>query len=250
MAASLSTGTVKKNYYGVSYGKLSTNVKEIPNEYEEITEADLKAKTQEVIQVDLRKKYINKSKGDFPYKVFFDSLTGTILAQEKKENDNGAQLTLTVQDTDGDVSLIQVNFYSKYNENLLNRLLNTPTDKQFTFFPYAIPNEINIDGVKKKFYTQGVSLKADGAKIEPKWLDQAKDPKSLLPNTEQVKVKGKDTTSRDNRLNWLYSEFTKHFTGGIPQKTENKSIPIATTAQAFEFADVNAPKIEIHDLPF
>lgn len=249
MAASLSTGTGKKNYYGVSYGKLSTSVKEIPEGYEEITEADLKAKTQEVIQVDLRKKYINKGKGDFPYKVFFDSLTGTIVAQERKENDNGAQLSLTIIDTDGDESLMQVNFYSKYNENLLNRLLNSSTDKQFTFFPYAIPNEMDIDGSKKKFYTQGVSLKVDGVKIEPKWLDQAKDPKSLLPNTEQVKVKGKDTTSRDNRLDWLYAEFTKHFVEGIPQKTENKAVPTSSPAQAFQPAE-NVKKEEFQDLPF
>lgn len=208
MAANTSSeSTGKKNYYSVAYGKLTTSVKEVPEGYSEITEADLKSKTQAVEQIDLRKKYLNKGKGDYPYKVFYDSLTGVITAQEKFENDNGTNLNLTVLDNDGDTSIVQIKFYSKYAENILNRLLNAPTNKELVFFPYAIPNEAEIEGKKISFYIQGVSLKSGGVKIEPKFKHD--DP--LLPPTEQVKVSGKATTSRDNRLDFLYVEFVKTF---------------------------------------
>lgn len=240
-----SESTGRKNYYGVAYGKLSTSVKEIPADYSEITEADLKSKTQAVEQIDLRKKYLNKGKGDYPYKIFYDSITGTILEQEKFKNDQGTNLNLTVLDKDGDTSIVQVKFYSKYNENLLNRLLNADTTKEITFFPYAIPNTAEFDGSNKSFYTQGVSLKIDGVKIEPKHKDKSKDSASPLPNTEQVKVKGETTTSRDNRLDFLYDEFTKHFKLGTPSVTPTNQTPV----QSFRPA-VKVPVTEPDDLPF
>ena len=225
-AQNTQTGNGRKNYYGVSYGKLSTKVKEVPQDYTEITEADLKSKTQAVEQIDLRKKYIDKAKGDYPYVVFYDSLTGVITAQEKFENDNGTNLNLTVLDTDGDESVIQLKFYSKYAENLLNRFLNTTLDKEFTFFPYSIPNTAEIEGSTKSFYTSGVSLKANGVKIEPKLKDKRTDPKSTLPDTTQVKVQGKMTTSRDERVDYLYTEFVKAYTNTTPTtqtpKQDNK----------------------------
>jgi len=246
-----SESTGRKNYYGVAYGKLSTSVKDIPDGYTEITEADLKSKTQAVEQIDLRRRYLNKGKGDYPYKVFYDSLTGIILGQEKFQNDNGTNLNLTILDTDGDTSIIQVKFYSKYNENLLNRLLNSDTTKEFTFFPYAIPNTADFGEGNKSFYTQGVSLKVAGTKIEPKYVDKSKDAKSPLPNTEQVKVQGKATTSRDNRLDFLYEEFLKHFKPSIPTsapKSETK-LPPQTSPQAFPPAGKLNTE-EPDDLPF
>ena len=230
----------RKNYYGVSYGKLSTKVKDIPEGYTEITEADLKSKTQAVEQLDLRSKYVNKGKGDYQYQVFYDSLIGNITAQEKFTNDNGTNLNLTVLDKDGDESIIQIKFYSKYAENILNRLLNTDTAKQMVFFPYAIPNTSEINGENKTYYTSGISLRVDGNKVEPKYKDKRTDSKSLLPDTEQVKAQGKMTTSRDSRLDFLYEEFSKHFKGAT--ETPKAKAPEAKTAQqAFEPAD---------DLPF
>lgn len=201
----------RKNYYGVSYGKLSTKVKEIPEGYEEITEADLKSKTQDVEQIDLRKKYVNKGKGDYAFQVFYDCLVGNIIAQEKFSNENGTNLNLTILDVDGDESIMQIKFYSKYAENLLNRLLNADTTKQITFFPYSIPNTSEIDGQPKSYYTSGVSLKIDGNKIETKYKNKIVDAKSPLPDTAQIKVSGKMTTSRDERLDFLYEEFLKVF---------------------------------------
>jgi len=246
MAANTSSdSTGKKNYYGVAYGKLSTSVKDIPEGYTEITEADLKAKTQAVEQIDLRKKYLNKGSGDYPYKIFYDSITGTILSQEKFENDKGTSLNLTVLDKDGDTSIIQIKFYSKYNENILNRLLNADTSSEFTFFPYAIVNSAEFDGSVKNFYTQGVSLKVAGTKIEPKYQDKSKDANSPLPSTEQVKVQGKMSTSRDNRLDFLYGEFVKHFKPGTASETSapKTEIPKGTPEQAFTVTVTD-------DLPF
>ncbi len=257
MAAENSSNTGRKNYYGVSYGKLSTRVKDVPDGYTEITEAELKSKTQAVEQIDLRNKYVNKAKGDYPNVVFYDSLTGNIKAQEKFENDNGTNLNLTIIDKDGDESILQLKFYSKYAENLLNRLLKvTDLSKQMVFFPYAIPNTAEIEGQTKSFYTSGVSLKIDGTKVEGKYLDKSKDANSPMPDTEQVKVAGKMTTSRDNRVDFLYTEFAQAF-----QKTPIVAQAAPQATQAPAAVTTEAPKTkgepepigkanEPNDLPF
>lgn len=252
MAASTNqTSTGRKNFYNVSYGKISTKQKEVPEGYTEIAEATLKASIASIEQVDLRKKFVNKGTGDYPNVVFYDSIEGVIVAQEKFENDNGTNLNLTILDTDGDTSLLQMKFYSKYTENLLNRLLNTDTSKQFVFMPYQIPNTVEIEGSNKTFYTQGVSLKSDGQKIEGKFTkdnDYTVNGKKLPP-TEQIKVQGKAQTSRDKRLDFLYDEFTKHFKAGTTSETTSKNqFPIQTSEQAFEPA--TNPVTDHNDLPF
>jgi len=254
-----STNSGKRNYYNVSYGKISTKQKEVPQDFTEIAEADLKSKVQAVEQVDLRKKYVNKGTGDYPYSVFYDSLTGVIQSQEKHENDNGTNLNLTILDNDGETSILQVKFYSKYTENLLNRLLNTDTTKEFTFMPYQIPNEFEIDGKNIKAYTQGVSLKVVGEKVEPLYN---KDNKytvggEVLPETEQIKVQGKNTTSRDKRLDFLYEKFVAHFKPNTedlpvaqPKVEPNKTIPTASPNQAFEPAQPIPDNPNYQPLPF
>lgn len=249
-----SSSNSKRNYYNVSYGKISTKQKEVPQDFTEIAEADLKSKVQAVEQVDLRKKYVNKATGDYPFTVFYDSLTGVIQSQEKHENDNGTNLNLTVLDSDGDTSILQVKFYSKYAENLLNRLLNVDTTKEFTFMPYAIPNEFEINGKKIKAYTQGISLKTSEGKVEPRFKND--DPK--LPPTEQIKVQGKETTSRDKRLDFLYTQFVNHFQPSTevpaPQpKTEaqvQNAVSPQTPAQAFPTAGELKTEADFQPLPF
>lgn len=239
----------KKNYYNVSYGKISTKEKEVPEGFTEIAEADLKSKTQSFEQVDLRKKYVNKVTGERPYLVFYDSLTGVIQEQEKHENDNGTNLNLTILDTDGDTSILQVKFYSKYTENLLNRLLNTDTTQEFNFMPYAIANEAEINGKNVKFYTQGVSLKTNGVKVEPKFKNDDK----TLPPTEQIKVQGKETTSRDKRLDFLYEKFINHFKPSqiIPQVETKLAQPNTPKSnEPFEPATNSEVKDLSHQLPF
>lgn len=247
-----STNLGKRNYYNVSYGKISTKQKEVPQDFTEIAEADLKSKVQAVEQVDLRKKYVNKGTGDYPFSVFYDSLTGVIQAQEKHENDNGVNLNLTILDTDGDTSILQVKFYSKYTENLLNRLLNVDTTKEFTFMPYAIPSEFEIDGKKIKAYTQGISVKTGQDKVEPKFNKDNKYTVDglTLPDTEQIKVQGKETTSRDKRLDFLYTEFVKHFKPNVSSDVpQGADVPKVTPQEAFEPAN-NSQNPEFSDLPF
>lgn len=252
-AETMQQSSGRRNYYSVSYGKLSTKVKEIPQDFIEISEADLKSKTQAVEQLDLRKKYVDKQKGDYPYVIFYDSLTGYITSQEKIENDNGTNLNLTVLDKDGDESILQLKFYSKYAENLLNRLLNTDTSKEITFFPYSIPNSAEIEGQTKTFYTSGVSIRVDGNKVEPKLKDKRTDPNSTLPDTAQVKVQGKMTTSRDERLDYLYSEFLKVFKPNISQSqscNRTAPLPTVTASEAFEPIGSNEITNTFDQLPF
>lgn len=231
MAANTGSTTGRRNYYNVSYGKISTKQKEVPQDFTEIAEADLKAKVQAVEQVDLRKKYVNKGTGDYPFNVFYDSLTGVIQSHEKHENENGTNLNLTILDSDGENSILQIKFYSKYAENLLNRLLNTDSSNTLTFFPYAIPAEAEIQGIKRKFYNQGISLKTDGKKIEPRFNkeNEYKVGGVELPQTEQVKVQGKTTTSRDVRLDFLYEQFSQHFGEVVAQPTPTQGSTSAST---------------------
>lgn len=253
-----SASTGKRNYYNVSYGKISTKQKEVPEGFTEIAEADLKSKVQVVEQVDLRKKYVNKATGDYPFTVFYDSITGMIKSQERYENDNGTNLNLTILDSDGETSILQVKFYSKYTENLLNRLLNTDTTRQFTFFPYAIPNEFEINGKKIKAYTQGISLKLDGNKVEPRFNKDNNYTVDgvLLPNTEQVKVAGKETTSRDKRLDFLYERFVANFkpstdTSQTKAETPKNAVPTMSASEAFPLTDNFNPNNPANDdLPF
>lgn len=213
--------TGRKNFYNVSYGKLSTRVKDAPENGVELVEADLKSKIQSVEQIDFRNKYVNKDKGDYPYQVFYDSISGDISDFQKVDNEHGVFFNVIVEDKDGDTSYVQMNFYSKYAENLMNRLLNANSFSNITLFPYAIPNSAEIEGQTKTFYTQGVSLKVDGVKVEPKYKNDDKE----LPPTEVVKVKGKATTSRDNRVDFLFEQLEKVEIGvPTPRKSETKVV--------------------------
>lgn len=241
MAAEVNNGSGgSRNYYNISFGKLSSKVKEVPDGYTEIVEADLKAKIQAVEQVDLRNKYINKAKGDYPYVVFYDSLTGTIVGQNKKENDHGTFLELEINDKDGDTSLIQVNFYSKYAENLLNRLINSPQGVALQFMPYQMPSSFELDGKNKAYYNQGVSLKVGETKVEPKYkADDAE-----LPKTTQVKVQGKPQTSRDERVDFLYEKFLSVF------KPSEGTTPKQEMRKVDETKSTIAQPVANSDLPF
>lgn len=244
-------GGGKVNYYSVSYGKLGSKVKDIPNGYDEMSESDLKAKTQAVEKIDLRKVYIDTKKGDYPYRIFYDSITGTILNHEVQTSDHGDSLNITLLDNDGEISILQMKMYSKYAENLLNRLLNTDTTSELSFYPYAVPNKSEIQGVEKTFYTQGVSVKCNGEKVEVKYVDKGKDNKSPLPDTEQVKVAGKMTTSRDERLDFLYKEFCKVFKPVEAQEVSQGKVDASNTQKS----NIVAPPVMSNDdddseLPF
>lgn len=225
MGASNSTsGTGRKNYYRVSYGKLSTRLKEALEGYSEISEAEVKSTTEKVGQLDLRNKYIVKS-GDYPYMTFYDKIEGEVTKVEKDEYDKGINLCIYLDDADGDESIIQMDFYNKYSENLLNRLLNVKdVESNLTFFPYAIPAE--SEELKKKFYNQGVSVRENGEKLEVRYKSDDKD----LPKTERIKdAKGKEQTSRVNRVDFLYSKVAEKFITEVPASETPKTTEKKTT---------------------
>lgn len=208
MAASNTNGNGRKNYYNVSYGKLATKVKEIPENHTEIKEDALKSMTQKVENIDLRNKYVEKT-GDFPYVVFYDRLEGQIQSIVKNEFDKGSTLQIEVLDKDNEISYLQCKFYSKYTENILNRLANINSlTADLTFTPYSIPASFEIEGSTKiNMYNQGVSIRLGGDKIDVKYN---KEKPGKMPETERVmNSEGKEQTSRVKRINFLFDEVVK-----------------------------------------
>ena len=233
----------RKNYYNISYGKFSTKVKEVSPTLKEITEAELKQKTQEVENIDLRNCYIDKGEGERPYVVFYDQIIGKIQSIKKDVGDQYTTLQIEVLDKDNEFSTIQSKFYSKYSENILNRLLNATLSEELYLSPYSIPNESEIKGKKVRFYTQGVSIRQNGTKIEVAYKSE-EGKKSEMPDTEQVKIAGKETTSRDNRIDWLFDRITEVFVA--PERPTNV---VSTFTKATEKEEVVIPMVE-DDLPW
>lgn len=227
MAASNTNGNSRKNYYNISYGKLATKVKEVPENHTEMKETELKALTQKVQDIDLRNKYIEKT-GDFPIVIFYNKIEGQIQSIKKNEFDQGSTLQIEIIDNDDETSFIQCKFYSKYTENILNRLANAKSlTSNLTFTPYSMATEFTVEetGQNIKMYNQGVSLRLNGEKIDVKYN---KDNPGKMPATERVmNSEGKEQTSRVKRINFLFDEVTKKFS-----EVEVKSAPSKVEAQA------------------
>lgn len=249
MAASNSesSGSGKRNFYNFSYGKLSSKQKEIPTNFEEIKETDLKSKMDKVEQIDLRNKYVNKGTGERPYTVFNDSITGTVTSFNKVKTDKGTNFVLEIVDTDGDNSTLQCKFYGKYTENLLSRLVQVnPTDSIY-FFPYAIPSTSKDDqGNEFSFYNQGVSVQVNKNKIGLKYNKENNYTVNgkALPPTERVQnAEGEMVTSRVKRVDFLYAEFSEKFANLTPPAKTETSKESSTPANS-------AKEIPVDDLPF
>ena len=202
-----SDSTGRQIYYSIAYGMLSTNLKEIPDGYEEIKESVLKAKTEKVENVDLRMKYIEKT-GNYPYKCFFNNISGEIQSIDKDVYDKGISLKVGILDQDGDSSILQTKFYGKTSADFLNRLLSVNnTEAMLDFTPYSIPSEAEINGANRKFYNQGVSIREEGNKVARSFN---KD--NGLPGTEQIQdAEGKDVTSRVKQVNFLWEKVQSKF---------------------------------------
>lgn len=217
---SSTSGGGSKNFYNVAYGSLWGTSKEPLVGYEEIDAVDLKARTLKGESVDVRNKYVKKDSGNYPFKNSFGFIEGDIQGVSVDETDNGKVLVLDMIDTDGDNSLVQTKLYSKYAENLLNRLCGLSDFKGIYLSPYAIPNEFEVEekGKKKtvKNFNQGFSVKQDG-KVEMKYKHDNKD----LPKTERVKnpSDGKLMTSRIARIDFLLDEVLLKF-GEVSPKAE------------------------------
>ena len=217
------TSTGRVNYYGVSYGALSVRVKEIPEGYEEITTDELKSRSNRKEDIDLRERYVTKS-GDYPYSVFYQSIEGTIVGISKKEPQGMSKmLELEILDSDGETSYVSMNLYSKYTENLLNRLtsLESWNDKNLTLSPYSISNTFpdKKTGKPVSIYNQGFSVRVEGVKVEVFYKNDDKK----LPPTELVQdAQGNDTVSRVKRINFLFEQAMSKFSSTATNTTSSQ----------------------------
>jgi hypothetical protein len=252
MAANSTQSGGRKNYYGISYGYLSTKTKELSPDFKQITEAELKSNLDKFVAMDLRKVYVNKG-GDYPYQVFYQSIDGEVISIEKRKHEkNGMFFDITINDKDNEESIVNCKFYSKYTENFLNRFLNLKEIKNITIAPYSIINE--SEDKKQKFYNQGVSLrtldfisdkrvKVDG-RYDAKWLNDNH------PTEKITDADGNEKTSRVKRIDWLFEQaqaylksFSKDKAAASGSATTTNSTQNNNTQKAVSQADDN-------DLPF
>lgn len=243
MAARTGHAGGRQNYYSVSYGKLSTKVKEAPEGFTEIAEAELKSKTMACENIDLRNKFVRKEKGDYPIVRFYDAISGSIQGIEKDEYAQGISLKVSIIDEDDDNSVIQSKFYSKYTENLLNRLLALTTIGELTFSPYSMPDTYTPEGQKEiKYYNSGISVKMGGEKIKPFYTGETvKD----MPETERMKnAEGKMVTSRVARVDFLFEKVQKLVIPKLVANTVATQPAIATPTSESTSEEVQ------DDLPF
>lgn len=247
MAAERGTTNSAQNYYSIAYGKFAARAKEPFEGTEEISQEELKSKTMKVENIDLRTKYVKKD-GDYPYQVFYSSLSGRILNVEKEEYEQGISLKVTIEDNDGELSTVTTKFYGKVSANLLNRLLFLDTlDKELVLSPYAIPSEFTTpEGKKINFYQSGVSVKDGNTKIK-----QAYYTEQGLPSTEQVQnAEGKMVTSRVKQINWLWDKLQERTTGEPPIESTNTPAPKTTTPATEKVAEPKQEQKQTRKLPF
>lgn len=224
------TSVSNANYYGVAFGYLSTQQSAEPTGKEETTTAKLKAAMQAHQNLDLRNAYVRKD-GKFPYQVFYQAIKGVVTKIEKVQNDNyGYQLIISMVDEDGENSIITIKFYTKYVENLLNRIINI-NSHNLSFSPYSIPSE--WEG--KKFYSQGIVIYEDGHKVQGSI--KAED---LPPVEEVLNTDGTKAYSRVKRINFLFEKAMERF---------NSLAPVIETAPAAALID-ESDFDDDGDLPF
>jgi len=244
-ATSQQSGTGRMNYYKIAYGNFSTKVKEAPEGYTVISEAELKSKTQAVENIDLRNRYVQKE-GDFPIQQFYSSIKGTIVSVEKDQYDKGTSLKVTITDTDDETSVLTTKFYGKTGADFMNRLLALQGKSNIDFTPYQIPTESEIDGSNIKYYNMGVSLKENGQKIKGSFNRD-----NGLPQSERVQnSEGQMVTSRVNMVNFLWSKVESKYGTAVPVQ-EAATTPSTTPAQDTAPAQAQATTAPIKTkLPF
>jgi len=241
MGATRNNSDGMKNYYNISYGKLSAQEKTQPNNFTEITEVELKSKTQNCENLDLRNRYVFKEGKERPYIVFYDEITGAIRSIEKKEFEQGINLQIELLDSDLETSIIQSKFYSKYTENILNRLLNCDLSLNITLRPYSMPSDFDLNGQKKKYNNQGVSINQNSLKIDGFYKAESEE----MPKTEVVQdANGKDAVSRVKRINFLFQKVVEKFSV-ITQQESQTPINEAPFPTATDFKEE-----EHNDMPF
>ena len=209
-----------RNYYGISDGMLSANLKEVQEGFEEISSSELKQARSKVEDIDLRGKYVERdSKSDYKYKHYYSDIVGIINSITLEEPKFGKVLEINITDQDGEESILQTKFYGKYSEDVINRLLNADLNIETKFIPYAVPHEFVPEGKKRKvtFFYSGVALRQNGEKIEVKYDAKNED----LPSTERIKnAEGLLVTSRVDRVDFLWEKLQEKLKDFQPSQPE------------------------------
>ncbi len=223
-----------QNYYGVAYGYLSTKTNSNLGREVEFTEAELKSKTQNIEQLDLRKAFIKK---DEKYTIFFPSIEGLIKDLRKEKNEHGTFLVIELLDKDLETSLVTTKLHNKYSANFLNRFVNIiDISNKIRLAPYSMPSTHKESG--KRFYNSGIAVYEEGEKVEAhfKYDD--------LPEKKEVEVKGQATYDNTVQIDFLFNNAIQHF---MELKSLEKST--ITNSTPFEMTtDFNEK--EHDDLPF
>lgn len=205
MAATSDLGSTSKNFYNIADGMLYENRSDVLDGYEEIPEKDIERARSKYENIDLRGKYVVRDSDKYKYKHYFTGISGTIQNIEKVFTDGyGSFLKITLIDQDGEISEVSTNFYGKYSNDILNRLLSANLSQNITFRPYSIPSEYAPEaGSVVKYNAQGVGMIQLGEKVP-----QAFNKENGLPPTERVKnpTNGEMITSRVNRIDFLWNK--------------------------------------------
>lgn len=233
MAANEFTGG-SQNYYGIAYGYLSTKTNSLLNREVEMTEAELKSKTQNIEQLDLRKVYIKK---EDKFTIFYPSIEGVIRDVRTETNEHGTFLVIELLDKDLETSLVNTKLYNKYATNFLNRFLKlTSLDSKVRIAPYSMPSTHQESG--KRFYNSGVSLYENDIKLEMALKFEE------LPAKEEVKVQGKTTFDNTKQVDFLLDKATNHL-----NRLKQSKINEIQVSEPFEVA-TELNEEEHDDLPF
>lgn len=210
MAANTGQGSSgsKQNFYSIVYGMLRANAKEAPEGFEKISLSHIKSEREKKKRIDLRQKYYDTENGkEYPLRVFYTDIDGTIKKVEKETFPKGVSLRVTLLDAEGDESVLTTIFYGKVGCDFLNRMLGTEIGKQYNFRPYSVLSDAEIEGEKITFWNAGVSIKDNGEKI-----DRAFKYDTGLPATERVKnAQGIEETSRVKQADFLWEKVQAKF---------------------------------------
>lgn len=203
--AATNSSSGSKNFYNLSYGYLSTRVKNLPMGVDkEVTQEGLKSKMQKHENLDLRASYVDKG-GEYPFQVFYQRISGTIMGVDSKEVQGiGKLLEITMLDEDNELSTITTRLYGKYSENFLNRFLNLEPAK-VTIAPYSIPSEFTAENGVIKYYNQGVVIYDGEGKLIPKYSAEELPPKDMVKDAN-----GSDKMANFTRVDKLLQEVKGH----------------------------------------
>ncbi len=187
------------NYYNVVYGCLSIKSSSKLNRDFETTKDILKAKSAKIEQLDLRKCYIVE--GD-KFIIYFKSIEGFIKEITFKDNEHGKYINVVLLDKDLEKSFVQMEKYSKYGINFMNRMLNVQSlESPIVLSPYSMPAVHETGTI---YYNSGVNIIIDGKKTPSKFKADE------LPQKVKMEIQGKVKYDNTKIVDFLFDKFNTH----------------------------------------